>query len=291
MMRIPAAWMLMLMGLCTATAAYASELYTWTDKDGVTHIASSLEDVPKVYRDQVSILGSEPESGTAVDVPPQADEPAVVDAATPLDRFEVPYQAHEGSARRVILSVTFNDRVTAPMALDTGSPGMVISIDLAEQLGLFSRDSGTLLTEAAGIGGSQLAVLTIVDAVSVGNARDAFVPTTVTSGMSDAFQGLLGMDFLTNYTISIDSQREVVVFQEIPPSQDSRGGHGEAWWRKTFKEFRSARDYWKEHSRALVGRAGTTDGNLVEFQTREAERLLQRLDMYASDNAVPRHWR
>jgi hypothetical protein len=69
-------------------------------------------------------------------------------------KFEVPYQASEGSARRVIVPVTFNDRVTVPMALDTGSPGMVVSFGLAARLGLFSADKGTLVVEASGIGGT-----------------------------------------------------------------------------------------------------------------------------------------
>jgi hypothetical protein len=38
-----------------------------------------------------------------------------------------------------------------------------------------------------------------------------------------------------------------------------------------------------------------TDENGVtrfaDFQLRESERLLQRLNIYASDNAVPQHWR
>ena len=36
---------------------------------------------------------------------------------------------------------------------------------------------------------------------------------------------------------------------------------------------------------------GTKAREFVEFQAREAQRLLLRLDLYASDNAVPQHWR
>jgi hypothetical protein len=41
----------------------------------------------------------------------------------------------------------------------------------------------------------------------------------------------------------------------------------------------------------LDGRTGSEVNALVRFQAREAERLLQRLDLFASDHAVPRHWR
>ena len=43
-------------------------------------------------------------------------------------RYEIPFEAYEGAAKRIIISVTFNDSVTAPMMLDTGAPGMLISL-------------------------------------------------------------------------------------------------------------------------------------------------------------------
>lgn len=303
MLRILAISTLAILILCTVPSVDASELYQWTDENGVTHFADSLEDVPEKYRDQVKVLGfdQDPEptarGETATDdrpadaLPASANEPSTDGDGAQLNRFEVPYEAYEGSSSRIIISVTFNNRVTAPMLLDTGAPGMVIFLELAEKLGVFSGNSGTLFTEAAGIGGTQEAILTIVDSVSVGDARDVFVPATVTASVSDAFQGLIGMDFVTNYTISIDSEKQVLVFQETPPKQNSRGGHDEAWWRKTFREFRSASDYWTERARALDGRADTGSANFVRFQAREAQELLQRLDLFASDNAVPRHWR
>jgi len=299
MSRFPVAWILMMLILCPVDSAYSSEFYQWTDENGVTHFANSLGDVPEKYRHLVKVLGSDldPETtggqGAATNDRSANKAPTLPagDESGQLKQFEIPYQAYEGSARRVIIPVTFNDRVTVPMALDTGSPGMVISFELAAQLGVFSRDRGTLLIEAAGIGGVQPAILTIIDVVSVEDVRDAFVPTTVTASVSDAFEGLIGMDFLTNYMISIDSQKQMLVFQETPPSQDSRGGHDEAWWRKTFSEFRAARDHWKQLAEAVDGGLGTNAAGFAEFQAREAERLLQRLDGYASDSAVPRHWR
>jgi len=280
--------------LCLPFSVPASDMYKWTDKDGVLHIATSLRDVPEEYRDQVMTIKGDPAPVTPS--PPASETPSAGELLPPavdepgLPGFEIPYK-NEGSARRVIIPVRFNDTVTAPMALDTGSPGMVISVDLAVKLGIFSRDSGTLLTEASGIGGRTLAVLTIVDSVAVEGARTAFVPTTVTAPLSSHFDGLIGMDFLANYTISIDSGKQVVVFQETALPPGSRGGHDEDWWRRTFEDFRSARNGWSEHARAANLRDGSQAAAFVEFQVRESERLLNRLEVYASDNAVPQHWR
>jgi len=296
MRRTLAASSLIVLVVALCAPVPASEMYKWTDDEGNLHVATSLEDVPERYRDQVTTMKSETSPArkplsTTEPVPDEPAEPSEPTAeASELRRFEVPYR-NEGSARRVIIPVTFNDRVTAPMALDTGSPGMVITIDLAVRLGIFSRDSGTLLTEAAGIGGQAPAILTIVDSVSVEGVRDTFVPTTVTFALSDEFSGLIGMDFLANYTLSIDSKKQVVVFQENPPDPDARGGHDESWWRQTFGDFRLMRDAWLEHSRTANLRPDSNAARLVEFQVRESERLLQRLENHASDNSVPQHWR
>lgn len=53
-----------------------------------------------------------------------------------LNSYEVPFEAYEGSAQRVIVSITFNDSVTVPMLIDTGAPGLLILPKLAKQLGV-----------------------------------------------------------------------------------------------------------------------------------------------------------
>jgi hypothetical protein len=205
-------------------------------------------------------------------------------------RYEVPYEPFEGSTSRVIVQATLNG-VTAPMAIDTGAPGLIVSYGLAERLGLFSSGSAQLVVQAAGIGGSVPAIRTIVDSLSVGGARTTFVPTTVTGPLSESFEGLIGMDFLAKYAVSIDPQKNVLVLVENPPSRESRAGRDEAWWKKTFSEFASTVEMWKGHSDATRGKLGSKAQAFVDQQVREAERLLQRLHVYASDNAVPRHWR
>ena len=276
----------------------SSDFYEWTDENGVKHFATTIDQVPAKYRDQVKPPDARPtRSGkpTADATSPAAESGAArTPAAAPggeLERFEIPYRPSEGSARRVIIPVTFNDKVTVPIALDTGSPGMVISFQLAARLGLLSGDRAALVTQAAGIGGTVPAILTVVDAVSVGTARSSFVPTTVTEPVSDAFEGLIGMDFLSSYTVTIDPTRQVVAFEKHAADPNARGGHGEDWWRATFRDFRSARDRWQAHARSTAGKLGAREQAFVDFQVRESERLLRMLDVHASNQAVPRHWR
>lgn len=219
-------------------------------------------------------------------------------------RFELPYEPLEGRARRVIVQVRLNDRITAPMALDTGAPGMVISVRLAEQLGVFTQDQGKLIVLARGIGGEVPALRTILDTVALGQASERFVPVTVTSALSERFEGLIGMDLLGQYSVTIDAGRKVVVLQEQASAGQAPGGHDEAWWRANFAEFRTLRDDWqrfregieRELADSQVGAGAAFDDltrwrALATFQVQEAEKLLARLEHYASNQSVPRHWR
>jgi hypothetical protein len=277
--------------LCVTGAVHASGYYEWTDDSGVTHYADTLDQVPAQYRSRCKVPKQEPAAVAAKPaIAAPAGSAAEVEAGTP-GRFEVAYQL-EGATKRIIIPVRLNDSVVAPMALDTGSPGMVVFLELAMKLGLFSHDNGTLFVAAGGVGGVVPAIRTIVDSVSVLGARSAFVPTTVTDNFSNSFEGLIGMDFLAGYKLTVDSQRQVVVFETIAPDPNTYGGHDEAWWRKTFEQFRTASDRWRAFGVAIDrGDRPARYKPLATFQTREAERLLQRLHAYASDNAVPQHWR
>jgi len=218
--------------------------------------------------------------------------------------FELPYTALEGRAKRIIVQVRLNERVTAPMALDTGAPGTILSHKLAEAIGVFSRDQGRLMVEARGIGGGTPAIRTIIDTVALGAAVEHFVPVTITESMSSAFDGLIGMDVMSQYAMTVDSKRSVVILKQQLSSEEAPGGHSESWWRDNFAEFRGLRDAWSAYRERLAQEmrdstesAGNQHDALVnrralaELQYQEAEKLLSRLDRYASEYAVPRHWR
>lgn len=246
-------------------------------------------------------------------VTPSGDERKAPAATEPAEagkkkgrRIEVPYKAFEGRARRIIIPVTFNNSVTAPMALDTGSPGMLISFQLAEKLNLIGREGRNLITAAAGIGGTAPAILTIVDSVQVGDARDSFIPTTVTASISESFEGLIGLDFMANYSIEIDTQRRMVVFEELPPRPNMPAGHDETWWRINFHDFSTMREQWKafrdmfaRRSSEVGGRPKTLSeiedmkalGRFSDRQYEEADRLFSRLHKYAAEHSVPMEWR
>jgi hypothetical protein len=210
----------------------AQHMYKWIDSDGNIHVTST----PPPDDSPSALPKPEP--------PPPARERAAPIKPSPLRRFEVPYLSREGRAQRVIVPVTLNGRVTVPMALDTGSPGLIISFELAEKLDLLSRDEGNLFVAAGGIGGTVPAIRSIVDRVDVGGASQRYVPVTVSGQLSEKFEGLVGMDFMSQYVMSVEPGRQHVVLQERDLGPDVPGGHPESWWRDNFAEFRALRDAW-----------------------------------------------
>ena len=290
--------------------AFAGDVYEWTDENGTVHFSDSPNDIPPKYQDQFKTRKfkedtlQEKSKSVSGKSDPENRVPGGQEEKQKPNRHEIPYEAYEGKAKRIIISVTFNDSVTAPMALDTGATGMFISSRLAQKLGVFNEDQGKLLVPASGIGGSAPAIRTIIDRVEVGGARDHFIPTTVTPSISGSFEGLIGMDFMSNYSIIIDTHRKMVVFEELPLNPDAPGGHDEEWWRTNFKEFGSLRTAWKKYRDDLdkqISDAPMNFGPITnktkrlrefsEYQYKEADKLFDKLNQYARQYAVPMHWR
>jgi len=237
----------------TASTCFAQEFYKWTDEQGNVHFADSPAGIPPKYRKAVKTGEFEakpkPKKETAKEAvlpamkdakAPVEDQPADLSEDTPqqkLHRYEIPYEPFEGSARRIIINVRFNNSVTAPMILDTGAPGLVISPRLAFKLGIFDNDDGKILAQAGGIGGRVPAVITIMESVQIGDAVDHFVPTTITPSISGSFEGLLGMDFMANYSFTIDTRNKKLILDELEQTEARPGGHDETWWRLTFRDF------------------------------------------------------
>lgn len=283
--------------LCSfQSATFAGDVVKWTDETGQLHFSDSMDSVPHRHRGQAKVetfkeerTVSRPRVEGDRSRPDNQNFQRVTEAAgekLKLQSHEVPFEAYEGDVQRVIVSVTFNDSVTVPMVIDTGAPGLVISGQLAKKLGIFGRDDGMVLTVTGGIGGQTPAIRTFIDKVQVGGAKDSVIPATVVSTMSPAWEGLIGMDFMSKYSFRIDPVKQVVVFEELAPDPNSPGGHNERWWRRLFKEFHSLRAAWRIYA--------SQNHQAAEFANRqvgEVDKLLSKLDRHASQNAVPQAWR
>jgi hypothetical protein len=274
------------------------EIYKWIDEDGTVHMTDNPASIPIQYRNQMVKKTLEAPIEPNVEAAPlkSSRNGYEENAVSTLKRVELPFQAFEGSARRIIIPVTFNNSVTVHLLLDTGAPGLVITPNLANRLGLINERDGNLRVMAGGIGGSVPAMLAIVDSVNVGDAHGEFLPATITDISSDEYEGLVGMDFMANYRISIDNNNHTIAFDELPPRFDRPGGHDETWWRSHFRSFLKLKEEWSEYLKeALTANltSSETDKVLktVKSQSNEADRIYRKLESYAREKEVPIAWR
>jgi hypothetical protein len=288
---------ILLLALQTITAS-GGEIYKWTDKDGTVHMTDNPASIPPEYRNQLvkRTIETAPESEINPELTRKAGGENLTGASSNLKRIQLTFKAFEGSARRIIIPVTFNDSVTAHLLLDTGAPGLTISPKLADRLGLIKEQDGNLRIMTGGIGGTVPAMLAIVDTVSVGDARAEFLPATITEIPSDAFEGLVGMDFMASYRISIDNDNHILAFDELPMQTERPGGHDETWWRSHFRSFSNLRDEWDDYLKEVTKTFMTSSEadkilRVVRSQSNEADRIYRKLESYARDKAVPITWR
>jgi hypothetical protein len=277
---------------------------------GATSKAQSVADAARETR-------AKQQSETSRRVITNNDAPETNPSATPLPstlpstqggaakgRHEIAYDPYEGSAQRVIINATLNGRVQARLALDTGAPKTIISATLAERLGLMNESAIGVWTEAGGIGGSTPAISTIIDTIRVGDIEQQFFPSMIVRPLSPAFEGLIGMDFLSLFVMHIDPSRRLLILEDVPPTPNLYGQRNERWWRSNYRELGSLRREWHDYaddlnkaieSSNITAGGGIEDARLkLDFarkQAREAERLFDELNKRAISYVVPMNWR
>jgi len=275
-----------------------ADFYKWVDEDGIVHMVDSPGQIPSQYRNQVV------KKTTVTPTDQEENQSSITKTAvksseipgTNLKHIEIRYKGYEGSSRRIIIPVTFNGSVTEDMLLDTGAPGLLISPKLANRLGLIKGEDENLKIQAGGVGGTVEAMYDIVDTVNVGEARAECLPAVISDFSSFEYEGLVGMEFMANYRISIDNTRNIITFDELPPDQNTPGGHDETWWRSNFDRLSSIRDRWADKIKELEAQDATISAKEKQLTTAkkqlaEADNLYRKLERFARDNAVPSNWR
>ncbi|MGB6281237.1 MAG: aspartyl protease family protein, partial [Syntrophobacteria bacterium] len=143
-----------------------------------------------------------------------AAEPAEVESAETAEEVSTETSEEVESIVRfstsnghMVVPVLLNESRTSSLLFDTGASITVLSTKLAQSLGLVAAVGKTirLKTVAADV----RAKVATLDSITVGGLSRSDFPVAVVDlnlGTSGRFEGILGMDFLGNYTIRIDNQ-------------------------------------------------------------------------------------
>ncbi|MEX0804205.1 MAG: retropepsin-like aspartic protease [Candidatus Binatia bacterium] len=126
-------------------------------------------------------------------------------ATAPHGAVTVPVQI---SGRSIIIPVIFNHSLKTQLLLDTGATSTLVSKSIASSLALQEIGSATGVT----VGGAITVPVARVKSLKVGSAEVVDLLVNIHNFSQDPrYEGLLGMDFLGRFNISLDQHKRVLI--------------------------------------------------------------------------------
>jgi len=174
-----------------------AQMYRWTDEQGGTHYGQGIYAVPERFRSRAQLL-TFPERPAAPAASSSSAEGAVSQGA----------RISFTPGKPIMVSAKINGGGSAQLMLDTGASVTVINPRVLAGMGIGSREA--LRGSVKGATGSADVLFVPVESIEVGGARSG--PLRVAAHDVDLGQGdgLLGRDFLDQFTVNIDSTAGVV---------------------------------------------------------------------------------
>lgn len=175
-----------------------AQVYRWEDQRGTLHYTNAPERVPETYRSHVGPLPPVPVAATAA---PARDEPVV--ATRTVTR--IPFSP----GAPIIVSATISGGATpVALILDTGADRTVIAPQTLWRLGISTSNAPR--AEIKGVTGASHGEVVQVASLEVGEAKVG--PLRIIAHDADLRQadGLLGRDFLEQFTVTIDAREQIV---------------------------------------------------------------------------------
>jgi aspartyl protease family protein len=165
------------------------------DEKGIVHFTDNLHNIPENRRATAQrIQGAAPSSSL----------PAAPPAPT---KASVPFEKH-GSV--VIVKATLNGKTPVKLILDTGASFTMISSATAKQLDIDTNQNPRSMPFQTANGMIQAALINL-DSISVAGLELKNLTAAVHDGLPDSeVAGLLGLNFLTNFRLDIDSEKGIV---------------------------------------------------------------------------------
>jgi clan AA aspartic protease (TIGR02281 family) len=185
-----------LLVLVPSTSSPAAEYFRWVDDKGNVHFTDNLHNIPEKSRADIDRYLA-PENKT----PPPA----------PKTKASIPFEK-QGSV--VIVDATFNRRTTAKLVVDTGASYTMISSATAKELNIdAAQNQRTAPFQTAN--GTIQAPLINLDSITVGGIEIKNLTAAVHDIHTDAkVAGLLGLDFLSNFRMDIDTEKGMLYLEK-----------------------------------------------------------------------------
>jgi len=267
-------------------------LYKWRDKEGVIHIT----DYPPATGPYESVEGKDQES--------EKQAPSTQDRTTP-ERKKVPSEGASKSFTKVIhiplrragnhflASMKLNGQAEGYFVLDTGASMTVISPQIAEKAGIVLDDSLPILPLKTA-SGLIFPPVAHVDTFALGSLTlDGGDVVVHDIHFGHGVSGLLGMDIMSDYLVTLDTEKAVLTLKPARHVGPIYGGHAKKWWRSRF-------GFYRHILHSLQSMRNVPDKALKPYHiTRERveksitiyQERLDELKSLAEDELVPLEWR
>ncbi len=170
-----------------------ADFYRWVDEKGIVHFTDNLHNIPENRRNTAKRIRGR-ESGK--EPPPAA-----------LTKASIPFEKH-GSV--VIVQATLNGKAAVKLVLDTGATFTMISSTTAKELDIDTTQNTRSMPFQTANGTIQAPLISL-DSISVAGLELKNLTAAVHDAMPDpAVAGLLGLNFLSNFRMDIDTENGMV---------------------------------------------------------------------------------
>jgi clan AA aspartic protease (TIGR02281 family) len=219
-------------------------MYSWKDDQGKTYFTDSLHKIPLKYRqdDQgfKKYKSARPRASSSTVSPSPLLKQPVRSSYSPSklrnQEYVIPLIATAGG--NFMVEVVFNNRVKALLMVDTGASLVTISERIAKQLGYRNNPNSAEIPFTTA-GGMVWMPMVALDTVRVGEAKVDLVEASVNSQMGD-MDGLLGMSFLGDYRVEMDTARSQMILKPLGDPDDPRwGGKSALWWKTRYSGYKN----------------------------------------------------
>jgi len=181
------------LGLTVVSSSSAGEFYRWVDQDGVIHFTDNLHNIPLKQRDTTTRIRSR--ENVRLNEPRRSPVPT---------KASVPIEKH---GQVVVVEATLNNKTSAKFVVDTGASYTMISAATAKELAIDTNQSQRTMPFQTANGVIQ-APLTSLESITVGGMEIKNVTAAIHDVIpDDKVAGLLGLNFLSNFRMDIDTQK------------------------------------------------------------------------------------
>jgi len=174
----------------------AADYYRWVDQSGVVHFTDNLHNIPETQRSKAGRIES--------NEPPRSQPPPVAPLPT---KASIPF---EKQGQVVIVEATLNKKTAVKFVVDTGASYTMISSVVAKELDIDTQQNPKTAPFQTANGIIQ-APLVNLESIAVGGIEILNLTAAVHDAIPDAkVAGLLGLNFLSNFRMDIDTQKGVL---------------------------------------------------------------------------------